>query len=85
MIDETSTGARVPTRAPNGARSDEESRVTDSPFQVTLVTCEGAKTVRFVETVASRSPTSASVAPEIEAFRTRYGPPTRIVSFVPKE
>jgi hypothetical protein len=54
---------------------------TPAPFQVTPVTLPGAITVRG--TVAFRSPTNASVLPEIVAFLTRYGPPTSTVSFDP--
>ena len=54
-----------------------------SPFHVTSRTVRGATTMRGTD--AFRSPRSASVCPSLEsvALRTRYGPPTSTVAFVP--
>ncbi len=54
---------------------------TFAPFHVTALTAEGATIVSGTD--AFRSPRSASVLPEIVALRTRFGPPTSTVVFVP--
>lgn len=54
---------------------------TDAPLNVTLFTAEGAMIVSGTDWL--RSPRSARVSPEIVALRTRFGPPTRTVVFVP--
>ena len=55
--------------------------LTCAPFHVTYRTAGGATTVRG--TLALRSPRSARVPSSIVALRTRYGPPTSTVVFVP--
>ena len=55
--------------------------LTRAPFHVTCFITGGTTTVRG--TLAFKSPRSARVSLEIVAFRTRYGPPTSTVVFVP--
>ena len=61
---------RVPCRVP----MSDFLTLTPSPFQVTLVTADGAMTSNV--TVALRSPWRDSVDPVMLAFRRRYGPDT---------
>jgi len=63
---------KEPFKVPCGV----EDALMDFPFHVRRLIEEGARTSRVV--VALISPRKASVEPEIEAPRTRYGPATNI-------